>query len=170
VVNWFDIAFSDAKMQSFYTIEKEESTLMKSFMAKTGQVEQKWLLVDAQDAVLGRIASKLAMILMGKNKPTYTPHVDMGDYVVVVNADKVRLTGTKAETKTYESYSGYPGGHRYTSFAKMMERKPEKVIEVAVRKMLPKTQMGRKALSRLKIFRGPEHEHQAQQPQKVELF
>ncbi len=157
-------------MQSFYTIEKEESTLMKSFMAKTGQVEQKWLLVDAQDAVLGRIASKLAMILMGKNKPTYTPHVDMGDFVVVVNADKVRLTGTKAESKTYETYSRYPGGHRYISYAKMMERKPERVIETAVRKMLPKTQMGRKALSRLKIFCGPEHEHQAQQPQKVELF
>jgi len=157
-------------MQSFYTVEKEESTLMKSFMAKAGQVEQKWLLVDADGAVLGRVASKLAMILMGKNKPTYTPHVDMGDYVVVVNADKVRLTGTKAEFKTYESYSGYPGGHRYTKYAQMMERNPGRILETAVRKMLPKTQMGRKALSRLKIFCGPEHEHQAQQPQKVELF
>ncbi len=157
-------------MQGFYTIEKEESTLMKSFMAKPGQVEQKWLLVDADGAVLGRIATKLAMILMGKNKPTYTPHVDMGDYVVVVNAEKVQLTGTKAETKTYESYSGYPGGHRYTSYAKVMARKPERIIETAVRKMLPKTQMGRKALSRLKVFCGPEHEHQAQQPQKVQLF
>jgi len=157
-------------MQGFYTIEKEESTLMKSFLAKAGQVEQKWLLVDADGAVLGRIASKLAMVLMGKTKPTYTPHVDMGDFVVVVNAEKVRLTGTKADFKTYESYSGYPGGHKYTSYAQMMERKPEKIIELAVRKMLPKTQMGRKALSRLKIFRGPEHEHQAQQPQKVQLF
>lgn len=143
---------------------------MKCFMAKNDQVEQKWLLVDADGAVLGRIASKLAMILMGKNKPTYTPHVDTGDFVVVVNAEKIRLTGTKAEVKTYESYSGYPGGHKYTSYAKMLERKPEKILELAVRRMLPKSQMGRKALSKLKIYAGAEHEHQAQQPQKVQLF
>ncbi|HSV99747.1 MAG TPA: 50S ribosomal protein L13 [Sedimentisphaerales bacterium] len=139
-------------------------------MAKNDQVEHKWLLVDAEGAVLGRIASKLAMILMGKNKPTYTPHVDMGDFVVVVNAEKIRLTGNKAEVKTYESYSGYPGGHKYTSYAKMLERKPEKILELAVRRMLPKTQMGRKALSKLKIYSGAEHENQAQQPQKVQLF
>lgn len=143
---------------------------MKCFMAKNDQVEHKWLLVDADGAVLGRMATKLAMILMGKNKPTYTPHVDMGDFVVVVNAEKIRLTGNKAQVKTYESYSGYPGGHKYTSFAKMMERKPERILELAVRRMLPKTQMGRKALSKLKIYSGPEHEHQAQQPQKVQLF
>ncbi len=143
---------------------------MKCFMAKNDQVEHKWLLVDADGAVLGRIASKLAMILMGKNKPTYTPHVDTGDYVVVVNAEKIRLTGNKAEVKTYESYSGYPGGHKYTPYAKMLERKPEKILELAVRRMLPKTQMGRKALSKLKIYSGPEHENQAQQPQKVQLF
>jgi large subunit ribosomal protein L13 len=139
-------------------------------MAKNDQVEHKWLLVDADGAVLGRIASKLAMILMGKTKPTYTPHVDMGDFVVVVNAEKIRLTGNKAEVKTYESYSGYPGGHKYTSYAKMMERKPEKILELAVRRMLPKTQMGRRALDKLKIYAGAEHEHQAQQPQKVQLF
>lgn len=143
---------------------------MKCYMAKNDQVEQKWLLVDAEGAVLGRIASKLAMILMGKNKPTYTPHVDTGDYVVVVNAEKIRLTGAKAEVKTYESYSGYPGGHKYTSYAKMLERKPEKILELAVRRMLPKTQMGRKALDKLKIYAGAEHQHQAQQPQKVQLF
>lgn len=143
---------------------------MKCCMARNDQVEHKWLLVDADGAVLGRMATKLAMILMGKNKPTYTPHVDMGDFVVVVNAEKIRLTGNKAQVKTYESYSGYPGGHKYTSFAKMMERKPERILELAVRRMLPKTQMGRKALSKLKIYSGPEHEHQAQQPQKVQLF
>lgn len=143
---------------------------MKCYMAKNNQVEQKWLLVDADGAVLGRIASKLAMILMGKNKPTYTPHVDVGDYVVVVNAEKIRLTGAKAEVKTYESYSGYPGGHKYTSYAKMLERKPEKILELAVRRMLPKSQMGRKALDKLKIYAGAEHQHQAQQPQKVQLF
>jgi len=143
---------------------------MKCFMARNDQVEHKWLLVDADGAVLGRMATKLAMILMGKNKPTYTPHVDMGDFGVVVNAEKIRLTGNKAQVKTYQSYSGYPGGHKYTSFAKMMERKPERILELAVRRMLPKTQMGRKALSKLKIYSGPEHEHQAQQPQKVQLF
>jgi large subunit ribosomal protein L13 len=143
---------------------------MKSFMAKQDQVEQKWLLVDADGAVLGRMAAKVATILMGKNKPTYTPHVDTGDYVVVVNAAKIQLTGSKAEQKVYDWYTGYPGGHKYASFAQMMERKPEKVIETAVRKMLPKTQMGRRALKKLKVFRGPEHEHHAQQPQKVQLF
>lgn len=143
---------------------------MKSFMAKNDQVERKWLLVDADGAVLGRIAAKLATILMGKNKPTYTPHVDTGDFIVVVNAEKVRVTGNKAETKTYESYSGYPGGHKYTSYAKMLDRQPEKILEYAVRKMLPKTQMGKRALKKLKVYRGSEHEHQAQQPQKVQLF
>ena len=139
-------------------------------MARKGQMPQRWLLVDAEGAVLGRLAAKIAVILMGKDKPTWTPHVDVGDYVVVVNADKIRLTGTKAEVKTYNSYSRYPGGHKYVSFAHAMEKKPEWVIETAVRKMLPKTQMGRNALKKLKVFRGPQHEHQAQQPQKVELF
>lgn len=142
----------------------------KSFMARKGQVPQRWLLVDAEGAILGRLAAKIAVILMGKDKPTWTPHVDVGDYVVVVNADKIRLTGAKAEVKTYNSYSRYPGGHKYVSFARAMEKKPEWVIETAVRKMLPKTQMGRNALKKLKVFRGPQHEHQAQQPHKVELF
>ena len=150
--------------------QKEESTPMKSFMAKENQVERKWRLVDADGAVLGRLAAKIAVILMGKDKPTYTPHVDVGDYIVVVNAEKIRLTGTKADTKMYNSYSRYPGGHKYTSFAHAMEKKPEWVVQTAVRKMLPKTQMGRRALKKLKIFRGPEHEHQAQQPEKVQLF
>ena len=149
---------------------KEEGMPTKSYMAKPGQVEQRWRLVDAEGAVLGRLATKLAVMLMGKDKPAWTPHVDCGDYVVVVNADKIRLTGTKAETKTYNSYSRYPGGHKYVSFARAMEKKPEWVIETAVRKMLPKTQMGRRALKKLKVFRGPEHEHQAQRPEKVELF
>jgi len=143
---------------------------MKSFMAKPDQVEHKWLLVDADGAVLGRLAAKLATLLMGKNKPTWTPHVDMGDFIVVVNAEKVRLTGSKAETKTYNWYTRYPGGHKYASYAQMLDRKPEEIIGIAVRKMLPKTQMGKRALKKLKVYRGPEHEHQAQQPQKVQLF
>lgn len=142
----------------------------KSFMAREDQMQRKWRLVDADGAVLGRLASKIAMMLMGKDKPTWTPHVDVGDFIVVVNADKIRLTGTKSETKTYDSYSRYPSGHKYLSFAHAMEKKPEWVVETAVRKMLPKTKTGKKALQKLKVFRGPKHEHQAQMPEKVELF
>jgi large subunit ribosomal protein L13 len=143
---------------------------MKSFMAKKNQVEQKWLLVDAEGAILGRMASQIAPILMGKNKPTYTPHVDTGDYVIVINAEKVKLTGKKAQTKEYDYYTYHPGGHKYVSFAEMMAQKPEKVIELAVRRMLPKSSLGREMLKKLKVYRGPEHNHQAQQPEKIELF
>lgn len=138
-------------------------------MAKKDQVEQKWLLVDAEGAVLGRMAAKIAPILMGKNKPTYTPHVDTGDYVIVVNADKIKVTGKKADSKEYDYYTHYPGGHKYVSFADMMERKPEKVIQLAVRRMLPKNRLGRQMLKKLKVYRGPEHEQQAQRPEKIEL-
>jgi|SRR3972149_3745184 len=143
---------------------------MKSFLAKKGEVEQKWLLVDAEGAILGRMAAKIAPILMGKTKPTYTPHVDTGDFVIVVNADKIKLTGKKAEVKEYDYYTHHPGGHKYVSFADMMARKPEKVVEMAVRRMLPKNALGRKMLKKMKVYRGPEHEHQAQKPEKIELF
>jgi len=142
---------------------------MKSFMAKKEQAKHKWLLVDADGAILGRMAAKIAPILMGKHKPTYTPHVDVGDYVVVVNAEKVRLTGKKEQTKEYDYYTHFPGGHRYVSFADMMARKPEMVVQLAVRRMLPKNALGRKMLKKLKIYRGPEHEHQAQRPEKIEV-
>ena len=141
----------------------------KSYMAKTGQVEQAWYLVDASDAVLGRLASKVATMLMGKHKPTYTPHVDTGDFVVVVNADKVRVTGSKAESKTYPYYTLYVSGYKTPSFKEMMEKKPEKVIELAVKRMLPKTKMGVAMLKKLKVYRGGEHKHHAQQPVKIEL-
>jgi len=143
---------------------------MKSFMAKNHEVEQKWLLVDADGAILGRMAAKIAPILMGKAKPTYTPHVDVGDYVVVVNAEKVKVSGKKAETKEYDHYTHHPGGHKYVSFADMMAKKPEKVIELAVRRMLPKNKLATQMLKKLKVYRGAEHEHQAQQPEKIELF
>jgi len=148
----------------------DESLSMKTFMAKANQVEQKWLLVDADGAILGRMAAKIAPLLMGKTKPTYTPHVDTGDYVIVVNADKIRVTGKKAQEKEYDYYTHHPGGHKFVSFADMMARKPEKVIELAVRRMLPKNKLGRKMLKKLKVYRGPEHENQAQQPEKIELF
>jgi large subunit ribosomal protein L13 len=143
---------------------------MKSFMAKKSEVEQKWLLVDADGAILGRMAAKIAPILMGKTKPIYTPHVDVGDFVVVVNAEKVKVSGKKAETKEYDYYTHYPGGHRYVSFADMMAKKPEKVIELAVKRMLPKSALGRQMLKKLKVYRGPEHEHQAQKPERIELW
>ena len=143
---------------------------MKTFMAKKNQIEQKWLLVDAEGAILGRMAAKIAPILMGKTKPTYTPHVDTGDYVIVVNADKIKVTGKKAESKQYESYSHYPGGRKLTGFTDMMEKRPERVVELAVKRMLPKNKLGRAMLKKLKVYRGPEHNHQAQKPEKIELF
>ena len=143
---------------------------MKSFLAKKDQVEQKWLLVDAEGAILGRMAARIAPILMGKTKPIYTPHVDTGDYVVVVNAEKIKLTGRKAETKEYDYYTHFPGGHKYVSFADMMEKKPERVIELAVRRMMPKNKLAVAMMKKLKVYRGPEHENQAQKPDNIELF
>jgi len=142
---------------------------MKTFVAKKNEVQQKWFVVDAEGAVLGRMATKIAPILMGKNKPEYTPHVDTGDYVIVLNAEKVRLTGKKAQQKVYDYYTHYPGGHKFVSFAEMMAKKPEKVVELAVRRMLPKNRLGRKMLKKLKVCRGPEHNHHAQKPEMIEL-
>ena len=142
---------------------------MKSFMAKYEQREAKWLLVDADGAVLGRMAARIAPMLMGKTKPTYTPHVDTGDYVIVINADKIKVTGKKAQNKQYDYYTHYPGGHKYVSFADMMAKSPEKAVMLAVKRMLPKNELGRKMLKKLKVYRGPDHDHQAQKPEKIEL-
>jgi len=142
---------------------------MTSFMAKKNQVEHKWFLVDADGLVLGRMAARIAPILMGKHKTCYTPHVDTGDFVVVINADKIRLTGKKAEQKMFESYSRYPGGHKAVSYAEMIRTKPERLVEVAVRRMLPTTGLARRMLKKLKVYRGPEHQHQAQMPVKIDL-
>ena len=143
---------------------------MKSFIANKEQLQQNWILVDADGAVLGRLAAKLAPILMGKTKTTYTPHVDTGDNIIVINAEKIKVTGKKAQQKEYDYYTLYPGGHKYFSFAEMMDKHPEKVIELAVRRMLPKSKLGKMMLKKLKIYRGPEHQNQAQKPQKVQLF
>jgi large subunit ribosomal protein L13 len=143
---------------------------MKSFMAKKELVEHKWLLVDAEGLVLGRMAAKIVPLLMGKTRPTYTPHVDGGDYVIVVNAGKIRVTGKKAQQIEYDYYTLYPGGHRFVSFAEMMAKNPDRVIKLAVRRMLPKNKLGMKMLTRLKVYRGPDHDHQAQKPEKIELF
>jgi large subunit ribosomal protein L13 len=142
---------------------------MKTFLMNKQDVERKWWLVDADGLILGRMATKLALILMGKDRPTYTPGVDCGDFVVVVNAEKVRVTGNKAEQREYDYYTHYPGGHRCKSFAKMFAEKPEKVIELAVKRMLPKNKLARRMILRLKVVRGPEHDHQAQKPEKITI-
>jgi large subunit ribosomal protein L13 len=137
-------------------------------MAKPGEVEQKWLLVDATDKVVGRLASEIAVILMGKHRPTYTPHVDTGDFVVVVNAEKVKFTGKKWERKTYAWYTGYPGQRTITAEDRLA-KKPEMILEEAVRRMLPKSKLGAAMLAKLKTYAGPNHPHQAQQPEPTEL-
>lgn len=142
---------------------------MKSFLAKNETVERKWRVVDADGAILGRMAVKVAMALMGKDKPTYTPHVDTGDYIIIVNADKVRLTGSKAQTKEYQTYSQYPGGQKIIPYSRMMQRHPERVVEMAVKRMLPKNKLGTAMFKKLKVYSGPNHNHAAQQPVTMEL-
>ncbi|MDA7951971.1 MAG: 50S ribosomal protein L13 [Pirellulaceae bacterium] len=137
-------------------------------MAKAGEVEQKWLLVDGADKVVGRLASDIATVLMGKHRPTYTPHVDTGDFVVVTNAEKVVLTGKKWEQKQYTWYTGYTGQRKETA-ADRFEKKPTLILREAVRRMLPKNKLGRQMLSKLKIYAGTEHPHVAQNPQVTEL-
>ena len=142
----------------------------KTYMAKTGEVQAKWHLVDATDKVVGRLATKIATILQGKHRPEYTPHVDTGDFVVVINAEKVKLTGTsKASQRVYKRYSGYPGGQKVTTVEEMLEKHPERVMQEAIRRMLPKTTLGKAMLSKLKVFAGAEHTHQAQKPETLEL-
>jgi len=140
---------------------------MSTYMPKPGEVQANWHVVDASDQVLGRLAARIAQILQGKHKPTYTPHVDTGDFVIVLNAEKVKVTGNKAEVIEYDTYSRYPGGRNVYSYRRMKELHPEKVVELAVRRMLPKSKMGRNILGKLKIYKGTEHPHQAQQPKEL---
>ena len=142
---------------------------MKTFSAKNETVKRDWFVVDAENKVLGRLAADIAHRLKGKHKPEYTPHVDTGDYIVVVNAGKVAVTGNKENDKVYYRHTGYPGGIVKVSFKEMIEKHPTRVIENAVRGMLPKNKLGRAMLSKLKIYAGAEHAHQAQQPETLEL-
>ena len=137
---------------------------MKTFMAKPDQVERKWYIVDATDLVLGRLASNVAAILRGKNKPIFTPNVDTGDYVIIINCDKVRLTGKKLEQKYYRYHTGYIGGLKEVQYKQLMAKKPVLAVELAVKGMLPKTSIGRKMFKKLKAYAGSEHPHAAQQP------
>jgi large subunit ribosomal protein L13 len=143
--------------------------MMKSYMARPLEVERKWYVVDAEGKHLGRLATEIVRVLRGKNKPQYTPHVDVGDFVVVVNADRVAVTGRKAEQRVYRRHSGYPGGMKETSYEQMLARKPAEVLRKAVYGMMPKTRLARKQFKKLKIYAGPEHPHAAQDPQMLEV-
>ena len=142
---------------------------MKTFMAKEQEVERKWYVVDASDKILGRLASGIAIKLRGKDKPIFTPHMDAGDFVIVVNAEKIRVTGRKMDDKYYYHHSGYLGGLKKINLRKLLEKKPEDVIRHAVRGMLPKNKLGRRLLKKLKVYAGPDHPHKAQKPEKWEI-
>ena len=138
---------------------------MSSYIAKAGAVDRKWYVIDAEGMVLGRLATQVAMILRGKNKPTFTPHVDTGDYVIIINADKIRLTGKKLDQKIYYHHTGYPGGLKETTARRMLQTKPEFMFREAVRGMLPKGPLGYKMIKKLHVYAGPEHDNAAQKPE-----
>ncbi len=139
----------------------------KCYQAKPGEVTQKWFVVDAKDQVLGRLAVKVAAVLMGKDKPTYTPHVDTGAFVVIINADKIRVTGKKAEQKFYDYYTRYPGGYKVVPYEEMLAKHPDRVIELAVWGMMPKTKLSKHMIKKLKTYAGTEHPHVAQNPEPM---
>ena len=142
---------------------------MKTFVAKEHEIEKKWYLIDTKEKILGRLASQIANILRGKNKPIFTPHMDAGDYVIVINADKIILTGDKIEKKMYYHHSGYVGGLKKTTAKEMILKKPESLIKLAVKGMLPKNSLGRRQLTKLKVYAGQDYPHQAQRPEKLEI-
>jgi large subunit ribosomal protein L13 len=142
---------------------------MKTYTPKATDIDRKWWVVDAEDKVLGRLASHIAQILRGKHKPMFAPHLDTGDYVIVVNAEKVRVTGKKEEQKTYFRHTGYMGGDKHIPLSRMRAEQPEQLIELAVKGMLPKNNLGRLMRKKLKVYAGPEHGHEAQQPEKLEI-
>ncbi|HCC06577.1 MAG TPA: 50S ribosomal protein L13 [Clostridiales bacterium] len=142
---------------------------MKTYLPKENEIEKKWFIIDAEGIALGRIAAKVASVLRGKNKVIFTPHLDTGDFVIVVNAEKVLLTGKKLDQKYYRHHSGYMGGLKSTVYREMLEKKPEFVMELAVKGMLPKNRLGRKMITKLKVFKGTEHNHEAQQPIEMKI-
>ncbi len=147
----------------------KNARMHKTYMAKPGEVTREWYVVDASGKTLGRLATEIARILRGKHKPQYTPHVDVGDFVIVINAEKIAVTGRKLDQKRYYRHSGYPGGLRSITLRRMLEKHPERVIRLAVKGMLPKNRLGRRMLKKLKVYAGPEHPHQAQQPKPLDL-
>jgi len=143
--------------------------MIKTFIAKKEDIQRDWYVIDATDKVLGRMATRIAMILQGKTKPIYTPHVDTGDFVVVTNAEKIKLTGNKMKEKVYYTHSGYPGGFKEIPIKKWMEKHPDRIVNLAVKRMLPKTKLGSAMLKKLKVYAGSDHSHEAQQPKTLEI-
>ena len=141
----------------------------KTYTPKAGEIVHQWHIVDATDKVLGRLASQIAHVLRGKHRPNYAPHMDMGDHIVVVNIDKVRVTGAKAENKVYHRHAGYPGGLRTPSYERMMEDHPDRILKKAVWGMLPSNSLGRQLIKKLRVYAGPDHRHEAQQPQPLDI-
>lgn len=142
---------------------------MSTFMAKQGEVPQRWHLIDATDQVVGRLAVVIANILRGKHRPEYTPHLDTGEFVIVINVEKIKFTGKKWEQKTYQSYSHYPGGQKILPANEIRDKHPERILEMAVRRMVPRNRLGRQQMAKLKVYAGTSHPHQAQQPQELKL-
>ena len=150
-------------------VQKKEEQKMKSYMATASTIERKWYVVDAEGQTLGRLASEIAKVLRGKNKPTYTPHIDTGDYVIVINAEKIRVSGNKLNDKVYYHHSGYVGGLKSSTMREKIEKDPTFVVEHAVKGMLPKGPLGRQMYKKLFVYAGPDHKHQAQQPETLEI-
>jgi large subunit ribosomal protein L13 len=146
--------------------EQEE---MSTYIPSSLEITRKWFVVDASGKTLGRLATETASVLSGKKSPKYTPYIDMGDHVIVINAEKIRLTGLKSQQKVYRRYTGFPGGLREESFTRLLDRRPEKIVEEAIKGMLPKTKMGRQMATKLKVYKGENHPHEAQQPQALEF-
>lgn len=142
---------------------------MSTYLPKPGEIKANWHVVDGTGQVLGRLAAKIALILQGKHKPEYSTYVDTGDFVIIINAEKVKVTGRKADQMEYQTYSKYPSGLHIYSYKEMLERRPEKIIEVTVKRMMPKSRLGRAQLAKLKVYKGEKHPHQAQQPQELKL-
>ena len=143
--------------------------MIKTFIAKKEDIQREWHVIDAKDKILGRMASRIAMILQGKTKPTYTPHVDTGDFVIVINAEKIKLTGNKMRDKVYYTHSGYPGGLKKYPIKLWLEKHPDRVVKLAVKRMLPKTKLGNVMIKKLKVYAGSNHPHEAQQPKILEI-
>lgn len=143
---------------------------MKCYQAKTGELTRQWFTIDAEGQVVGRLAAQIAPILMGKHRPTYTPHIDTGDYVIVTNVEKVVFSGNKWREKTYQRYTGHPGGQREEAAWKLLERRPERILELAIQRMMPKSKLGRHMMDKLKLYVGPNHPHQAQTPAPLEAY
>ena len=141
----------------------------KTFTPRAGDIERQWFVVDAEGKTLGRLASQIAHVLRGKHKPTYSPHMDLGDHIVVINAEKIRVTGRKADQKVYYRHTGYPGGLRTTTYEDMLGKHPERILRIAVKGMLPNNILGRQMFKKLRVYAGPEHEHAAQQPQALSV-